>query len=176
METALKILSDEHKNILKVINALLKECDSIQSENKIDKIYLSQIIDFVRGYADKFHHAKEENILFKEFNICAEEGCVHCNPVDQMLHEHDLGRNYIKELEIGIKEENKSKILQNARGYSQLLKEHIFKEDNILYPMMDEAFNEKIKVRILDKFKQVEKELIKDKEKYSAFLEELKHD
>jgi len=61
MSTVLKILSDEHQNILKITNALLKECDSLQSENEIDKDFLKKAIDFIKGYADKLHHAKEEN-------------------------------------------------------------------------------------------------------------------
>jgi len=105
METALRILSDEHQNILKVIDALLKECDSLQSGKKIDKGFFNKTIEFVRGYADKFHHAKEEDILFVE--LSKDEIQMRCNPIQQMLHEHDLGRNFIKELEKGIEDNNK---------------------------------------------------------------------
>ena len=171
METALKILSDQHQNILKVITALLKECDSIESGNKINKNFFEKIIIFVKDYADKFHHAKEEDILFIE--LCKDEVQMHCNPTQQMLHEHDLGRDFIKELEKGIKENDKDKIIENARGYARLLQEHIFKEDNVLYPMADEFLNEDIKNKMLEKFKQVEKSLSKEKEKHLLFLEEL---
>ena len=171
METALKILSDEHQNILKVIDTLLKECDFIQSGNKIDKDFFKKIIDFVKGYADKFHHAKEEDILFVE--LCKDETQMHCNPTPQMLHEHDLGREFIKELEKGIEENNQDTIIRNARLYAQLLQEHIYKEDNILYPMADEALSPNIKNNILDRFKQVEQKLFEEKEKHILFLKEL---
>jgi len=52
------------------------------------KSLFNKVIDFIKNYADKFYHVKEEGILFKEFNKCTEEGCVHCNPVEQMLVEH----------------------------------------------------------------------------------------
>ena len=172
METALRILSDEHQNILKVIDALLKECDSLQSGKKIDKGFFNKTIEFVRGYADKFHHAKEEDILFVE--LSKDEIQMRCNPIQQMLHEHDLGRDFIKELEKGIEDNNKDKIIENARGYAQLLQEHIFKEDNILYPMADEALNKNAKNGMLKRFKQVEQRLIKEKEKHMLFLKELK--
>ena len=162
MSTVLKILSDEHQNILKITNALLKECDSLQSENEIDKDFLKKAIDFIKGYADKFHHAKEEDILFKEFN----KSQSHCNPTEQMLYEHDLGRNFVKGMEQASKENNKEKLMENARGYSQLLQEHIYKEDNILYPMADEALNEKTQKSMLEKFKKLEK----NKEKYLSVL------
>ncbi|MDP1760461.1 MAG: hemerythrin domain-containing protein [Candidatus Woesebacteria bacterium] len=173
MKTALQILSDEHKNILEVISSLLKECDSIESGSTIDKNFFKKAIDFIRGYADKFHHAKEEDILFKEFNKLAEEGCVHCNPTQQMLLEHDLGRNFIKELEKGVEENNGEKVIKNARGYAHLLQDHIFKEDNILYPMADESLSPSVKNDILNQFKQVERELNREKDKNLLFLKEL---
>lgn len=172
METTSKILSDEHQNILKVIDVLLKECDLLQSGKKIDNDFFKKTIDFVKGYADKFHHAKEEDILFIEMN--KDEIQMHCNPIEQMLHEHDLGRNFIKELEKGVEKNNKDKIIENARGYAQLLRDHISKEDNILYPMADETLSQNIKNEMLEKFKQVEQEMFGEKEKYLLFLKELK--
>lgn len=172
MKTALEILSDEHQNILIVIGTLLQECDSLQSGNEINKGFFNKTIEFVRGYADKFHHAKEEDFLFVE--LCNNEAQMACNPTQQMLHEHDLGRDFIKELEKGIKENNKDKIIKNARGYSQLLREHIFKEDNVLYPMADQALNQNIKNKMLENFKRVEQKFFKEKEKHILFLKELK--
>lgn len=172
MKTALKILSDEHKNILEVINALIKECDSIESRKEIDKDFFKKTIDFVKSYADKFHHAKEEDILFVE--LCKDEVQMHCNPIQQMLYEHDLGRNFIKELEKGVKENNREKIIKNAKEYAHLLQEHIFKEDNILYPMADEALNSNIKNKILERFKKIEQKLAKEKEINISFLKEIK--
>src|SRR3989344_4575577 len=136
MDKAIKILVDEHKNILKLADALERECNEIKSGKIVNEDFFNKVIDFIRNYADKFHHAKEEDILFKEF--CKEDNLakVHCNPVDQMLHEHDLGRTFVKGIEEGFKEKNKKKLFENVRGYAQLLREHIQKEDRILYPMV----------------------------------------
>lgn len=171
MKTALQILSGEHQNILKVIDALLKECASLEKGEEVNKSFFREATDFVKGYADKFHHAKEEDILFVE--LCKNEAQMHCNPTQQMLHEHSLGRNFIKELEKGVEENNKDKIIENARGYAYLLKDHIFKEDNILYPMADESLGPSIKNDILNKFKQTERDLSKKKDKYLLFLRKL---
>src|SRR3990167_9577066 len=154
---ALKILIKEHENILIVVERLEKELKELKNK-EIDTDFFEKIIKFIRGYADKFHHAKEEDILFKEFNKCAEEGCVHCNPVEQMLIEHDLGRENVKKMEAGLNEKNKNKIIEGANGYICLIKEHIFKEDNILYPMANEALSESTKDKMLKKFKEIENE------------------
>jgi len=166
-----RILSEEHKNILKVIAIIKKECEAIKNGKQADKEFFSDAVDFIRNYADRFHHAKEEDILFKEF--CNNESEMHCNPVNQMLFEHETGRNFVKGIESGIKENSKDKIVENALGYAQLLEEHIYKEDNILYPMADEGLSEKIKVEMLKKFKNIDKEKSKDKEKYIKLIEKL---
>ena len=167
------ILSEEHKHILKITEALNNECDALQSGEEINYAFFAAAIDFIRNYADKFHHAKEEDFLFKEFCAAAEEGCVHCNPTEQMLHEHELGRGFVKGMEEALQKEDKTKLMENAREYAQLLQEHIFKEDNILYPMADEALK-KEQQTMLNQFKQVEKEKKNDEEKDEEFARSLK--
>jgi len=153
MKKTTTILSDEHKNILKVIGAVLKQCEEIEAGKEIDKDFFAKAVDFIRNYADKFHHAKEEDILFVELN---KDGVLeHCNPIGQMLHEHDLGRGFVKGLSESVEKGDKAEAVKNARGYCELLQEHIFKEDNILYPMADEALKEDAQKEIAEKFAQI---------------------
>ena len=167
-----EILSEEHKNILKVIDALEKECNEIEDGKGADKVFFTKVIDFIKNYADKFHHAKEEDILFKEMQNTE----LHCDPTQQMLFEHEQGRKFVMEMERGIKENNDTPIIENARNYCYLLKEHIYKEDNILYPMADEVFNSKMQSLILVKFREAEKKRFRNgtKEKYLSFVRRLK--
>lgn len=172
MEKQTQILTEEHKNILKVIAALEWECGRLNSKKEIDKEFFAKAIDFIRNYADKFHHAKEEDILFVEF--CKNAHKTHCNPVDQMLYEHKLGREFVKNMEAAIKKDDVNETLENATGYANLLKEHIFKEDTILYPMMDEVFDEKTQQSITKRSEAAEKKFKKeDLERYLAFANNL---
>ena len=168
MKQTLKALYDEHQVILKVIRALLKECE----KPVIDKIFFEKAIDFIKNYADKIHHAKEEDLLFKE--LCKPGILMHCNPTEQMLYEHDLGRNFVKGMLNGLKENSRIKIIENAQGYAQLLQEHIGKEDDILYPMAEENLDEKTKKRLLLKFKEVDDKKKIERNKYLAFANKLK--
>ena len=165
MDEAIQILIDEHKNILKVIQALAEKCNE-----DFDKEFFVKSIDFIKNYADKFHHAKEEDILFKE--LCKDTVEMHCNPTQQMLHEHDIGRNFVKGMEEGLANNDEVKVKENARGYAQLLQEHIFKEDQILYPMANEALSLEVKKEILEKSKQVRLDF-PDVEKYLEFVKSL---
>lgn len=170
MNIPTQILSSEHQNILKIVDALVKECEDLESGKELDKKFFVKAIDFIRNYADKFHHAKEEDILFAE--LCKDTAQMRCNPIPQMLFEHDLGRNFIKNMEDGLNENDNKKVMENARGYAQLIREHIFKEDNILYPMIDEALNTEIQKSISDKFRQVETEFDAEIKKCLSMVEE----
>ena len=163
-----QVLSEEHQNILKVIDGVLKECNEIEGGEDLDKGYFSEVIDFIKNYADAYHHAKEEDILFKAMLDNVEN--MHCNPIPVMLHEHEEGRQYINNLEEGIANSDKEQILTNARGYCLLLRDHIYKEDNVLYPMAEQALSEAQKEEVQAKYKQVKDKLFSamDIQKYEA--------
>ncbi len=154
MKNITEDLSNEHQNILKLIDAMLTECEELENGKKLDKVFFDEAIDFIKNYADRYHHAKEEDILFKVLLENLEN--MHCNPIPVMLHEHETGRNYVKGLEEGLNENNKEKIVGNARRYGYLLREHISKEDNVLYPMAEEALNDLQKETVLNKYGEVE--------------------
>lgn len=135
---------------------------SAEKGKKLNSELFEKAIDFIRNYADKYHHAKEEDILFKELN---KDSCqMHCNPTEQMLNEHDLGRKFVKGLESALEKNNTKKVIENARGYAELLQQHIFKEDNILYKMADDALDKKVQKSMSEKFSKVEKNYKKTKE------------
>lgn len=172
MKNVTAVLKDEHKNILRVIKALLNECKSLESGEEINQVFFNNAVEFIQGYADGYHHAKEEGILFKE--LCGDEIKMHCNPTGQMLLEHELGRGYVKGLKKGIKKNDAAEIIKNARAYAELLTDHIYKEDNILYPMAEEALGEKQKLVISGEFRKVESRQADKKKRYLSLVKEMK--
>ena len=154
MSNITKQLSAEHQNILRVIDQVLVECKRIEKGGDMDVVFIEQTIDFICNYADKFHHAKEEDILFKA--MLANVDCLHCNPIPVMLHEHQNGRDYVRNMENALKKNDKYGVVENAKGYCYLLQNHIFKEDNILYPMAEDALTDDQKEAVLKKYNEVE--------------------
>ena len=83
-------------------------------------------------------------------------------PIGVMLHEHEQGRAFVKSLGEGIArytaddKESVAGIIENARGYFNLLSHHIFKEDNVLFPMAAKLIPEGIQARLIDEFEKVE--------------------
>lgn len=62
------ILVTEHKLILRAVEKIKKEIQQIDATKAVNPNYLTTAVDFFRTYADKFHHGKEEGILFRELS------------------------------------------------------------------------------------------------------------
>lgn len=168
-----RILSEEHKNILKVIALLEIEHENL-AKGKLRADFILKAIDFIKNYADKLHHAKEEDIFFKEFEAKVAHSSTHCNPVPQMLFEHDNGRTFVKEIIAGVQSKDIEKISENIANYCNLLKEHISKEDDILYPMIDEVLDTKKQSEILKKFEKIDSDRKKEIKNYESFAKTAK--
>lgn len=143
MKNITKDLMDEHQNILRVIALSLKECDNLESGKPLNKGLINDIVLFIRKYADGFHHAKEEDILFVA--MLENQQNLHCNPIPVMLSEHDAGRQYVKAMIEALDKGSIDELVENIRGYCFLLSQHIYKEDNVLYPMAEDALQDEQK-------------------------------
>ncbi len=179
--TATEILTEEHKAIKIMLDIVEEACKRLESGSKVDVEHLKLMVDFIKGFADKCHHAKEEDILFPTMQKAGIPG--QGGPIGVMLTEHTYGREYVKGMAQAIEKYEKgniktsSEIIKNARGYIELLSQHIDKEDNILYPMADRIFQEKTQKELLKEFNRVETEEIGEgvHEKYHEILHHL-HD
>ena len=87
-------------------------------------------VEFIRTYADRFHHAKEEDILFGYFDSGMEI-------IASMRREHDTARGHVREMAAGIQARDAARISLHLAAYRDLLVEHIRKEDEVLYPFLD---------------------------------------
>lgn len=176
---ATELLKEEHKGIKLMLDILEEICKRLQAGEKINPEHLEQIVEFFRMFADKCHHAKEEDLLFPEMEkagIPRDGGPIGC-----MLSEHVEGRGFVKAMSDAIAkykngEEATNQIVENAQGYIGLLRQHIDKEDNILYFMADEHLSEEAQKKLLKDFEKVETERIGVgvHEKFHKLLHQLK--
>ena len=115
-------LKKEHQLILKYIGLMERYIEfSLENSNKpilLDKA--EEFIGFIQKFADEFHHAKEENILFK--HLAAPGVLTHCNPLPQMLAEHDLGRKYVQGMKDSLTNKDLDKLIESTRDYGRLLR------------------------------------------------------
>lgn len=157
-------LKKEHQAIKVMLEILEAICTRLEANQRVDPQHLEQILDFIRTFCDSCHHYKEENLLFpvlEAAGIPREDG-----PIGMMLMEHDQGREYVSNLNRAIADykagdpQAAEEIGENARGYVNLLNEHIDKEDNILYMMADMHLTEEQQRDLLGGFEKIEAEKI----------------
>jgi hemerythrin-like domain-containing protein len=137
---AIETLMAEHRVILRVVDALEVFAAGVGDEED-GREELGRFVRFIRGYADALHHGKEEEVLFIamiDAGFPRESG-----PVAVMLAEHDVGREHVGILR-GLAEsvvpwtpEDRDILRGAARAYAELLRLHIRKEDEILYPLAE---------------------------------------
>lgn len=155
-----KTLVDEHQLILRMIALLEKNTPRTAAGNYLNWQFYLDGIDFIRQYADRFHHAKEEDVLFKAL---IDNGMPKDNsPVAAMLMEHDQGRSFVSALEVAVHEAQAGRtgvyqaVADNALGYAALLRDHISKEDDILYPLAERVLPEAMRESILEGYRAAE--------------------
>jgi hemerythrin-like domain-containing protein len=170
-------LKAEHQIILKGIELLEKGADLLEKGTNISPDYFRKSIDFIRNYADKYHHAKEEDILFVRLGNAGFSSRV--GPVAVMLAEHDQGRGFVSLLEQANEKyaagdkKAASEIIKNARAYAQLLKNHIQKENIVLYPMAQNALGDDGINRMQPEFDRAEQNQGDTEKKYLRILDEM---
>lgn len=151
---SIDLMIEEHKNILAVIKVMRTVCCGILEGKPIDEEDFRNLIYFARTYADRHHHGKEENILFRDMSEklgnAAQTLIRH-----GMLVEHDLGRFYINELEKALNRyaqnpdtETKLDILARTAQWSDLLTRHIEKENEAVYPFAQRGLSKDVLQKI----------------------------
>jgi hemerythrin-like domain-containing protein len=156
-----KALVEEHKLILRMLAALERNAQlTARCEYGNYRFYL-EAVDFIRNYADRFHHAKEEDVLFEAL---VANGMPRDNsPVAAMLVEHDHGRAFVRAMEqaandaLAGKPGQDAAIAENALGYIELLRGHIGKEDGILYPLAERLIPDGMRDGIVAGYENAEK-------------------
>jgi len=155
-------LKEEHQAIKLMLSILEGMSQKLEAGQAVSTEHLEQSLEFIRLFADKCHHGKEEDVLFPAMEAAGihKEG----GPIGVMLAEHDAGRGYVQGLAEAIARykagdrQAATAITTNARSYIALLNQHIFKEDNILYPMADMRLSPARQARMLEEFEGIERE------------------
>ncbi len=142
-ETATSRLREEHQLILKVADAMQALLGEAQGANGLDFDTIGDCVTFIRLFADACHHGKEEDLLFPELEAAGMPR--HQGPIAVMLYEHEQGRAFARQMAEALKpaREGDAQALEAlegaARGYVDLIRGHILKEDRILFEMADQA-------------------------------------
>ena len=154
MHEIIKQLLEDHDKILQFLDMFEKTLIQFMIEDTFHKETYSEAITFIHEFADKAHHQREEEILFHymiEHAGSAAEKLVR----QGMLVEHDLARFYVKELEQTVasyelqkRSIDKLNILSYGKSYCDLLRRHIDKENQTVFPFAERTLADELFVEM----------------------------
>ena len=129
----------EHRLIERMISLIDKEVKKIEKNNILNQSFIDTAVDFIRTYADRTHHGKEEQILFRDLSrrkLSDKDKTM----MGELIREHIIGRSTTADLDKSAAEYQKGDraalptVMQNLRKIADFYPKHIAKEDKVFFP------------------------------------------
>jgi hemerythrin-like domain-containing protein len=171
-------LMKEHRLIEKMIQLMQNEIKKIKKHNKVNPLFIDIAVDFIRFYADKTHHGKEEDILFRDLEQ-KQLSPNHTKIMEELVKEHVWARIRVGKLVDAKNQYTKGKsevvdqIINLMTELTEFYPKHIEKEDKHFFIPVMKYFTQEEQERMLQEFWEFDKSLIH--ERYEKVIENLKN-
>lgn len=174
-----EILRQEHRIIEAVLIGLARIADQAATSQSLPVDSAGKALEILRNFADRCHHAKEEHQLFR---VMESHGMPHeSGPLAMMLREHELGRGHVRAMTEALPKASAGDaqaigaFAEHARSYTHLLREHIRKEDSVLYPMAEQMLGAEEDRQLVAAFEMIERDEMVEgaHERYHQWAHEL---
>lgn len=159
-------LVEEHTYIKRLIACLPALVVALRADGGAARPLAERVLEFIRIYADRYHHAKEEDILFGFLDPDAEV-------LQVMLQDHADGRAHVKAVAQGLADGDWDAVEQHLQAYGMLLTGHIQREDTILYPWIDRTLSDRQVGQLFSACREVEKNFGAVPAEQEAFVKDL---
>jgi hemerythrin-like domain-containing protein len=169
------VLAREHRLIERALDILSRICDEARRTKKLDAAEVTQVIQFLREFADRTHHLKEERILFPAIESTTFfPGC-------GLVSEHQLGRERVQGMADAVERASRGDaegvrvFLRQARSLIVMLRAHIAKEDDCLASVVHRSFSGEDGERLTQEFEEMERGEMGERtfERFAAIVEAL---
>jgi hemerythrin-like domain-containing protein len=160
----------EHRLIERMISIIQDTLAWVEKNQAFDPLFVDKAVDFIRIYADRTHHGKEENILFKDLkgkDLSDEDQRV----MNELIEEHVFGREITKALvEANTRYRNGDTstlgdVISCLRTLVNFYPKHIEKEDKVFFPASRTYFSEAEDQAMLAEFWEFDRKMIHEKYK-----------
>lgn len=161
--TPIEVLESEHRVIQKMVAGMSVLAEQLEGGEPADVALLESIVAFLRTFADRCHHGKEETFLFPALirRGVPSHGC----PIGGLTMEHQKGRVMVGELADAIRgcaageAPAREDLIKSLRALVAFYPNHIWKEDYLLFPLAGKVLTPQDQQELMDKFETVEREL-----------------
>jgi len=166
----------EHRLIERMLAVVKSVLSGIEKTHRVDPFFIDAAVDFIRIYADRMHHGKEEDILFRELGkkpLSAEDRRI----MNELVEEHVFGRKTTAALvEANTRYRNGdqaalAEIAVHLKTLAGFYPKHIEKEDKRFFPSSRNYFTEEEDQAMLAEFWAFDRKMIH--EKYKSVVAEL---
>jgi hemerythrin-like domain-containing protein len=172
---AYSVLAREHRLIERVLDALGRLCDEARRTKQLDGPAANLAIHFLRDFADRTHHLKEERILFPAISV---QGVF---PGCGLIDEHEESRERVRRMADAAQRAMNGDecairlFVRTARSVVSFLRDHIAKEDECLADVVSTTFSRDGHERLLEQFDEVERLEVGEGtfERFAAVAQEL---
>jgi hemerythrin-like domain-containing protein len=155
-----EVLETEHHVIQKIVSVMAVLAEGLAAGQEAPVETLRTIVEFMRTFADKCHHGKEEVHLFPslEKRGVPTRGC----PIGVLIHEHEQGRTLVGQLAQATEAyasgnaSARDSVTETLRGLVELYPSHIWKEEYLLFPMSNKVLGAADQQQLLQEFEGVE--------------------
>jgi hemerythrin-like domain-containing protein len=159
-------LMREHRLIEKMLRFFEGETKRITEQNKVDPLFVDTAVDFIRTYADRTHHGKEEDILFRDL-IKKQLSAEHIRIMEELVDEHKYARKTVGMLvdakERYLKGEASQEVVALLRELAHFYPIHIEKEDKHFFHPCMEYFTTEEQDKMLAEFYEFDRKMIHEK-------------
>jgi DUF438 domain-containing protein len=171
----------EHEMIERAMAVLKNNLEKIDEAVKAP-LQMQRAIDFLLEFGDKVHNTKEEEFLFP---LMGQKGLpVQGGPIGVMLMEHDAERNLLQRMMAELPNlaeaatVARQKFAAEGFEYLTIRAEHIWKENDVLYPMGRKLFSDEDNTSLLNAFKTLDQQTYGDaaRDHYAQMLAEVEKD
>jgi hemerythrin-like domain-containing protein len=143
-----KLLMAEHEIILQALQVLETIAEDAAAKKDVDLDDIRSLLIFFREFADGSHHVKEEAILFPA--LIQAGMTLHDGPLRVMTHEHERGRALTAAMNQSLRRNQKEEFVRYAKQYIQLIREHIEKENYVLFEMAESLLSDDDDAKVAD--------------------------
>ena len=158
----------EHRLIERVLGAVRKALLQIEGGQGVDPVFIDTVVDFIRTYADRTHHGKEEDILFEKLKL-KKMAARDLKAMQELVQEHVLGRETTRQL-VEANQRHRSgdpkaltAVAAALRALAEFYPNHIMKEDQDFFPSIRRYFLEAEEQALLVEFREFDQQMIHEK-------------
>ena len=154
----LEALRNEHGLIRHFLDNLALAVEKLENGERPPREVFDKSVQFARTFADKFHHIKEEHMMF--VRLAQKKDGVLDGEIEALRHQHERARDHIATIAGALdgyaadQPTQTGKILESAAAYVSVLRNHIHKEDHVFFGLAQEALSAEEEEQLQQEFEK----------------------